>query len=63
MIRLKCPLYKYGKGMMLRCTNNKLSVRTKFESRELLEEHREQFCMTMKYSECPFYNQLVKENQ
>jgi len=59
MSLLKCPLFWYRKGNMIKC-RNKIVTREEFESKEEAVQHRKRYCETMDYEKCPIYKRKVE---
>ena len=60
MVKVKCPLFKYGRGSIINCIY-KGKIKTDYGTKEKYMEQRELYCDTMKYTKCPFYKELVKD--
>jgi len=59
MSLLKCPLFWYCKGNVIKCRNER-ATKEEFSSREEAVQHRKRYCETMDYEKCPIYERKVE---
>jgi len=59
MSLLKCPLFWYRKGNVIKCRNER-ATKEEFSSREEAVQHRKIYCETMDYDKCPMYERKVE---